>query len=236
MGISGGPDMIQDGLVLSLDASDLNSYVSGSSTWTDLTGNGWGGDLIGSASFISWPDRFDTNCTTINNTGYLSTSSQLTFDDASSYTVDFWIKMRANAQATNHSLLGRGTTSPWLLIDTNSTTGLSWSVRFRDVSGTYYTFSTISDTNIQSWTNVTMTADTSRNLSLYVNGVFRQTLNVTSSSLLYVRRIAGGYSSGGNFYNFQGSLASAKLYNKTLSATEILQNYNAQKTRFGIYT
>ena len=39
MGISGGPDMIQDGLVLSLDASDLNSYRSGSTTWFDVSGN-----------------------------------------------------------------------------------------------------------------------------------------------------------------------------------------------------
>jgi len=77
-----------------------------------------------------------------------------------------------------------------------------------------------------------MTADTSRNLSLYVNGVFRETIVVTTT-LFYVSRIAGGYSSGGTQYNFQGSISSAKFYNRNLSATEIAQNYNAQKSRFG---
>ena len=51
MGISGGPDIIQDGLVLSLDASDLNSYVSGSSTWFDLSGNNRNFTIVNSTTF-----------------------------------------------------------------------------------------------------------------------------------------------------------------------------------------
>ena len=225
--------IVTNGLILALDASDRNSYVSGSTTWNDLSGNGWGGSLIGSASFSSGPNRFDTNCTTITDNGYLSTSSQLTFADASSYTFDFWVKMRANAEITGHGLLGRGTTNPWLPIYTTSTNGLSWYVRFRDNAAVYNDFTIITDTNIQNWTNITITADTSRNLNLYVNGVFRQTIALTTS-LFNVSRIAGGYSSGGNLYNFQGSLASSKFYNRTLQAQEVLQNYTAQKSRFGL--
>ena len=45
MGISGGPDMIQDGLVLTLDASDKNSYPGSGTTWYDLSGNGNTGTL-----------------------------------------------------------------------------------------------------------------------------------------------------------------------------------------------
>jgi len=205
--------IVTSGLILALDASDRNSYVSGSTTWTDVSGNGWGGSLIGSA-------------------GYLTPSSQITFADASSYTFDFWVKMRPSAQVTAHSLLGRGSSSPWLPIYTGTTTGFNWYLRFRDSAAVYNNFSTITDTNIQSWTNITMTADTSRNLSLYVNGVFRETIVVTTT-LFYVSRIAGGYSSGGTQYNFQGSISSAKFYNRNLSATEIAQNYNAQKSRFG---
>jgi hypothetical protein len=194
MAFNYSPKVVTDGLVLYLDAANPKSYVSGSTTWTDVSGNNRGGNLIGSASFTTGPEAFNTNCTTITDTGYLTPSSQITFADASSYTFDFWVKMRANAQATLHSLLGRGLTSPWLLINTSTTTGLSWYLRFRDSASVYNDFSTISDTNIQNWTNVTMTADTSRNLSLYVNGVFRQTIVVTTS-LFFVSRIAGGYSS-----------------------------------------
>jgi len=224
--------IVTSGLILALDASDRNSYVSGSTTWTDVSGNGWGGSLIGSASFTTGPNAFNTNCSTVTDIGYLTPASQITFADASSYTFDFWVKMRPSAQVTAHSLLGRGSSSPWLPIYTGTTTGFNWYLRFRDSAAVYNNFSTITDTNIQSWTNITMTADTSRNLSLYVNGVFRETIVVTTT-LFYVSRIAGGYSSGGTQYNFQGSISSAKFYNRNLSATEIAQNYNAQKSRFG---
>jgi hypothetical protein len=50
---------------------------------------------------------------------------------------------------------------------------------------------------------------------------------VTSASLKFGQSFAG---SG----NFSGSMASAKVYNKTLSATEVQQNYNALKSRFGL--
>jgi hypothetical protein len=228
-----GPNIVTNGLVLALDAANTKSYPGSGTSWTDLSGNGWGGSLIGSASFSSGPNRFDTNCTTVTDTGYLSTSSQLTFADASSYTFDFWVKMRVNAGATFHSLLGIGTTNPWLSIFTGSTTGLSWYVRFRDNAAVYNDFTIITDTNIQNWTNITITADTSRNLNLYVNGAFRQTI-VLTTSLFNVSRIAGGYLSGANQYNFQGSIASSKLYNRTLLAQEVLQNYNGQKSRFNL--
>jgi hypothetical protein len=233
MATFGGANTVTDGLILSLDAANRNSYTSGSTTWNDLVGTTYSGSLITSSSYSSSPDRFDTNCTTITNIGYLSVN-QLTFDDQSSYTFDFWVKMRANAQSTFHSLLGRGSTNPWLVINANTTTGLSWDLRFRDNASTYNIFTTISDTNIQSWTNVTITADTSRNLSLYLNGNFRQTITLPSSSLFYVSRIVGGYSSGANQYNFQGSLASCKLYNQTLTTPQIQQNYNSTKGRFNL--
>jgi hypothetical protein len=35
-----------------------------------------------------------------------------------------------------------------------------------------------------------------------------------------------------NFYN--GAVSTACIYNRALSAAEVLQNYNAQKTKFGL--
>jgi len=52
MGISGGPDMIQDGLVLALDAADRNSYPGSGTTWFDVSGNGKHFTL--DASGITW--------------------------------------------------------------------------------------------------------------------------------------------------------------------------------------
>jgi hypothetical protein len=70
-------------------------------------------------------------------------------------------------------------------------------------------------------------------VNLYVNGVpdssFARsgTIN-TSNSTIYI-----GYSGYASEY-FNGRIAICQLYNKALTATEILQNYNAQKGRFGL--
>jgi hypothetical protein len=232
MSFDNGPRIVTNGLVLALDAADQNSYVTGSTTWRSLLGT-YSGSLVGSASFSVDPNKFNTNCTTITDTGYLSNAPVLTYLDASSYTFDLWVKVDSASTSNTHSLLGRSATSPWLSILSTSVDGSTWNLRFRNVSGVYNTFSTISNANIKNWNNITMTADTNRNLSLYVNGIFRETIT-TSTSLFYITRIAGGYSSGLNQYNLQGSLAVAKIYNTTLSAIEVQQNYNALKSRFNL--
>jgi hypothetical protein len=54
MGVSGGPYIVRDSsLVLELDAADRNSYVSGSTTWSDLTNNQLTGTFVGSGITFS---------------------------------------------------------------------------------------------------------------------------------------------------------------------------------------
>ena len=52
MGIAAGPDLIQDGLVLALDASDRNSYPGSGTTWYDLAGTN-NGALTNGPTFSS---------------------------------------------------------------------------------------------------------------------------------------------------------------------------------------
>jgi hypothetical protein len=51
MAISRGPKIVTNGLVLALDAADRNSYVSGSTTWNDLSGYNYNGTLTNSPTF-----------------------------------------------------------------------------------------------------------------------------------------------------------------------------------------
>ena len=53
MGVSGGPDIIQDGLVFEVDASDRNSYPTTGTTWFDLSGNRNNGTLTNGPTFNS---------------------------------------------------------------------------------------------------------------------------------------------------------------------------------------
>ena len=45
MACNSGPDIIEDGLVLCLDAANINSYPKSGTTWSDLSGNGNHGAL-----------------------------------------------------------------------------------------------------------------------------------------------------------------------------------------------
>ena len=53
MGVSAGPDLIQDGLTLSLDAADRNSYPGSGTTWTDLSSLGNNGTLSSNTDFVT---------------------------------------------------------------------------------------------------------------------------------------------------------------------------------------
>jgi hypothetical protein len=64
------------------------------------------------------------------------------------------------------------------------------------------------------------------------NGITTATNTVShASSLLDDIKLAQD-DTGGRFFN--GSIAIAQIYNRALSATEITQNFNSTKTRFGL--
>ena len=90
------------------------------------------------------------------------------------------------------------------------------------------------------WWHVAVTFDTSNTLkSVYVNGTLINTItNSAYSSIVSSGRSGTGrlYVGGMTGYNpLNGDVAIVRFYkNKILSASEVLQNYNAEKTRFGL--
>jgi hypothetical protein len=93
MGVSGGPDLIQDGLVFAIDASDKNSYVSGSNISYSLIGT-FSGSFTNGASYAS------------NNQGVFTFDGTNDYIDVSnaqqlnprtgSFTVDFWCNVSSS--------------------------------------------------------------------------------------------------------------------------------------------
>ena len=88
MSFNNGPTVVTNGLVLALDAGDRNSYVSGSTTWFDLTGvnngtltngptfnTGSGGSIV----FDGVDDYVNLGA---NSSNYSRTS----------FTIDSWVK------------------------------------------------------------------------------------------------------------------------------------------------
>jgi hypothetical protein len=253
MGISGGPDMIQDGLVLSLDAADKNSYPGSGTTWIDLSGNNNSGTLTNGPIFSSANQGsivFDGTNDYVQNP---NRSIITEFQYSSSFTVESFVKImessgigmiinnRASTDGSGVSYTG------WSIFQNESTIqasvgGFPASVfdwRIVNISTTQFSNNIFSKWAHIVWTNSPVEGES----KIYVNGI-----NVTSQSFdnntpPYVINYNGNHrvtlgmspadgNPGGHYIS--GSISVARLYNKTLSAQEVLQNYNSQKSRFNL--
>jgi hypothetical protein len=230
MGVAGGPDLIQDGLVLSLDASDRNSYVSGSTTWFDLSGNNLSGSLLNGPTF---------------NTGSLGS---IVFDGVNDYvdggtftglgaanrTIDIWFRVNAFSSGSVNRVLSLVTDNT--IVDTPAytlgygTTPTTLNVGFGGTPYNGYFF--ISSFALSTWINITTTITGNTNTT-YKNSILEGTATNTgavgANPRLYIARYNNYYGQYGNI-----NIGSVKIYNRALSASEILQNYNAQKSKFGL--
>ena len=228
--------MIQDGLVLSLDASDRNSYVSGSTTWFDVSGNNNSGSLVNGPTFSSANGgSFVFN----GSTSYVNVPS-LNYTAGSSYTLNTWV-------LNNWTLTGQNTAPfPMILRDGNSGgnrllmgikigsgPNLGFNI-YMSNNGALETNNTTQPIN-NIWYNIVATY-TAGTASLYSNATLLS--QISSPTITFAGtnnagiRIADGSVSGNNFWS--GSISVVQAYNRALSATEILQNYNALKSRFGL--
>lgn len=91
------------------------------------------------------------------------------------------------------------------------------------------------------WNNVTVVY-TNRQAQIYLNGVLVRT-GITSGKSMILMGVGIGNvatpsqpssSFGTSYGGFNGNISTIGYYNRALSATEIRQNYNATKTRFGL--
>jgi hypothetical protein len=213
-----GPDIVADGLVLYLDAGSPNSYRPDfGTTWKDMSGNGYNGALTNGPTFNSANggsivfDGVDDY-----TTGSLSTSN------INEYTLDVW---------ANVTVKGIGG-SP---ISTNGT-GSQGSIAFIQIGGggnPWQFNNVVTDSpSTEVWYHVVGTQTTTTQ-TIYLNGVLKTSGNAVSSlgtqytvGTRYDRVVQSVY--------FNGKIAVTKIYNRALTSTEILQNYNAQKSRFGL--
>jgi hypothetical protein len=84
-----------------------------------------------------------------------------------------------------------------------------------------------------SWYNIAMAWDSS-SMYGYFNGILIGSASYSGGSGTPSNFTIGGYRAPAGTQAFSGSIASTYIYNRTLSSSEILQNFNAQKSRFGL--
>lgn len=90
--------------------------------------------------------------------------------------------------------------------------------------------------NLNEWSEITATWDGSL-VSFYINGNFDSSVSLTNSVITNSLPVKIGidYTNGAlsSFdYQFTGKIANVLIYNRSLSESEVLSNYNALKNRF----
>jgi hypothetical protein len=232
MGVYGGPEINESGLVLALDAGNTKSYPGSGTTWTDLSGRGNTGTLVNGPTYNSANGGsivFDgTNDTvTLPNVGMPSSGAR---------TFSIWIK--ASSISSIRTLMGYGTlnTLQSNLLHINAVSSGDIYFGFNDAD-----FYTAGNTlNTSNYYHICATynggALNTSNVLIYVNGV-TQSLTATGAFLGGTPNTANtSYAIGGDngirFYS--GNISQASFYNRALSAAEVSQNFNALRARYGV--
>jgi hypothetical protein len=228
MSTSYNPQIVTSGLVLALDAANRKSYPGSGTTWNDLSGLGNTGTLTGGPNYVASNNVILFDGTNDYVSGANSASTDLTTD----MTIEIWFKIDGVITSDYVRIFGKGDA-------TNRTYGLWYHVAqglwlYQRYGGGFPGASVISPSypvNLQQWYHMVGTSNGSSHV-LYLNGVSV----ATGTAATPVFSSAEGYRIGGaTFHTFHnGPIASVRLYNRGLSATEVLQNYNAYRGRFGI--
>lgn len=236
MAISRGPRIINNGLVLCLDAANRNSYSGTDTTWNDVGGFDCTGTLTNGPTFNSsnlGNIVFDGNNDFVDVT---NTAANFGFANTS-FTVSIWYRQ---SSLSNGALISKnGATSGWSVWTVFDGTIVSYMKN--GSSSDNYTRFTSSVVSPNTWLNIVSVFTTSTTVAgnnsiiNYVNGVVNAG-TVTTTSLTYGTDTSSNIFLGRRTTTpyLNGSIASVHIYNRGLSASEVLFNYNATKSRFGL--
>ena len=215
--------MITNGLQLHYDASNPSSYPGTGNIWYDLSGNNRNGTLVNNSTFNS---TVAGGVLSFNGTNqYIST----TYIPNPTCTISIWFYNNLNYSDWN-----RGIFSTFALGNYNGFyMGTSNIGSFRPSLNFWYngnsSLSSISSAMaINTWYNITVTSGAGT-ISIYLNGVLKNTI---SSSTNHAGELNIGRTRFDSNY-WSGYIGNTMVYDRVLSGTEVLQNFNTIKSRFG---
>ena len=262
MGSSAGPDIVaSDRLVLNLDASDINSYPRSGTTWYDLSpyqnhgtltnGPSHGYTHINGNHYIDFDGSNDY--VDFGNDNSLSGLNDDAINTAQQFSLE--VVIDTHTQNSAACVMGMGsfqsnTDEYNMNIGGTSNNRYGGTVRITSGNTRVYYPGTDDHTPINTtqgnYQHVVMTIDETNGMYIYVNSILapdEQSSNGTLSTIIGGHnnetnsfRIGnlsfGNYESSG--YGLNGRIAIASVYNKSLTAAEIEQNFEVQRARFNI--
>jgi len=224
VGVFAGPEIVEDGLVLALDAGNTKSYPGSGTAWSDLSGKGNNGTLVNGPTYSSSNGGslvFD------GTNDYVSVSNSNSLNPLTN-TLICWAK--SNTATWNEYGFLMSKRDVFVMHPQINSTSVFYYYRLNNA----WVAQIITVDNIQQWNMYACSWD-GTTLSAYLNGnlinsgVKTGPLNTSDTGVLEIGRDDG---LGSRVFN--GNIGLAQLYNRALTAPEVKQNFNALKGRFGI--
>ncbi len=212
--------VITNGLTMWVDAQNPSSYPGTGSTWFDLSGNAADLTLVNSPTYTSASPAYFTFASASSQSATGTTPNRL---PATQYTKTVWFRLNTyvdnnivSSESGGHFMYFAGTSTMYC-------GHTNWPA--------YNAFPSATTFSLNTWYYAAVTFNTTDGMKLYVNG----TLNSAYTGNLSPHGGDGSVNVGrfgaGNFMN--GRVSEFYCYNNALSASDILNNYNATKSRYG---
>ena len=232
MGFYRGPNIVTDGLVFAVDAGSGRSYPGSGTAATSLVGSitstlnngvGFSTDNGGTWTFDGTDDKITiANSSTMQPTSALTMEAWIRLDTMPSSWYSVFQSPESNSVHT----------SPFF----------DWAIYINTTGGLHTRINGISDglgsgtttkMQINTWSQAVITWNGSL-VSYYLNGSLIQTvsLSTTISYTNNTNKLIGTNASGSEAVD--GKIPIVRFYNRAITAVEVSQNFNAQKSRFGL--
>ena len=215
MGISAGPNSISDNLAFHIDPANPRSYAGVGTVIYDLSGNGKTSYFTNGAFY----QNYSKGVAILD--GSDDCISTPPFSLTSSITISVWVKNairsgRVFGYSTSPDDFLFGILATSIIIRTNT-------------ANTSFTFPSA---NFNTWTNLVLTRDGSSVNKVYRDGIASSVVGGVTDTIIFNQ--IGRYSNSVGANNIKGSIGEVKVYNRELSASEVLQNYNASKSKYNV--
>lgn len=212
------PKIITDRLIVYLDAANRRSYSGSGTSWRNLAQDTANVTLTGGPTFSS----SNSGIITFDGSNDYASLSLPTF--SSTFSICFWVQVTTLVANSEIQLF-----SPSTDIASISMYGTTTStIRFLSWNGSSARYA--SQYIVQNkWYNLVLVNST--NTTYYINGAF-DSVHASTGTLDSGTATIGCIGTTSRFLT--GNIGAVSIYNKALSSSEALQNYNALKGRFNL--
>ena len=227
MGLYHSPKIVTDGLRMYFDAAGARSYPGSGITWTDISGNGNVATLYNGVSFDS-NNLGNFSFDGVND--YIYSTSTFNVSGVTQYSMSMWVYFDSSNTGTDSRFFWHGNYGALMIRGANNI--LSFYIR--NAVDYAFTANAIMDPYYDKWVNIAATYNVSE-IKLYMNSELEDSATGNSGGIvndLPTIFYLGYYPAAG--FATACKIANCMVYDKVLTQSEIQQNFNSLRGRFGV--